>query len=182
MTAFQQRAEAARKQSDALFTSIVPIVNNEEREEWENYTEADPYGWIQEGLDYQEQWNPIQLGVSLPSFAGDVHQGYIEADDWELGLSRDESYGPYFPIWETSPLLKGMVNFNLGSLPQWKTEIAATMEKDLAVIGRKLTPAAGKYIVDCQMIPVRNVPHFFGYYQITATTVLHLDLFLCTIR
>lgn len=98
LSSFQERAQAARKQSGTLFTSIVPLVEYEQREAWENYTLHDPDGWIQEGLDYQKKWNPIKLGVSLPNIPSDVHPGYIVQDDWELGFIRDEGYGPYFPV------------------------------------------------------------------------------------
>ncbi|CAB9528546.1 Receptor-type guanylate cyclase gcy [Seminavis robusta] len=140
---FQERATAARKQSGTLFTAVVPLVTYEDRDAWENYTRVDPVGWIQEGLDAQDQWDPMRLGVSLPSYAGTVHPGYIVHDDWELGLIRDEGYGPYFPIWAASPVVKGLVNFNLGSLPTWLEEIATSMQKNAVVIGRMLTPPPG---------------------------------------
>jgi hypothetical protein len=141
---FQERAMAARKQSGTLFTSLVPIVAYEEREAWENYTVDDPEGWIEEGLEVQQQWDAMTLGVSLPSWSGGVHPGYIMYDDWESGMVRDDGYGPFFPLWQTSPLLKGLVNFNLASLPQWYDEILTCLEKRVVVIGRTLTPAPGK--------------------------------------
>jgi len=142
---FQERATAARKQSGLLFTSIAPMVKHDIKETWENYTVQDPEQWIPLALESQDAWDPFTLGVSLPSFPGDVHPGYILRDDWELGLSRDDSYGPFFPIWASSPLLKGLVNFNLASLPLWFDEIEACMEKRSAVIGRMLSPPAGKF-------------------------------------
>lgn len=141
---FQQKSVAARKQSGVLFTSVVPKVDYKQRSAWENYTQVDPSNWMLDGLQYQSQWDEVRLGVSLPNQLNDIQPGYIRVDEIEKGFIRDDSYGPYYPIWETSPLLKGLVNFNLGALPSWLIEIQTCMKQGAVVIGRTLTPPPGK--------------------------------------
>jgi hypothetical protein len=141
---FQDRAGAARRQSGALFAGLVPLVTFEQRDAYENYTARDPKGWIQEGLDTQAHWDPLVLGINLPTAVEKVHPGYIVGDDWELGLVRDEGYGPYFPIWQASPILNDVVNFNLGSIPLWMEEIKTTTRDRALIVGRTITPPLGK--------------------------------------
>lgn len=145
LSAFQERASAARKQSKTLYSSVVPLVTYEQRDEWENYTlhEED---WIYEAVEFQSEWDVVQLRVSLPSYPDEAHPGHILRDDYEYGISREDGYGPYHPIWLSSPLLKGLVNFNLGSLPQWLYEIETSMNKNAIVIGRMQTPPPGEAI------------------------------------
>jgi hypothetical protein len=140
---FQDRATATRMQSGSLFVGMVPMVTIAQREMYENYTVQDPKGWIQEGLDAQAHWDPTALRVNLPLMAENVHPGFILADDWELGIVKDEGYGPYFPVWQASPIVNCMVNFNLGSIPIWVEEIATSMRDQALIVGRLLTPPPG---------------------------------------
>lgn len=143
MSSFQERATEIRQQSGTFFVSVVPIVSTEQREEYEDFTKEDEEAWIQDGLDFQEEWDSLKLGVSLPRDPESVHPGYIFQDDFYLGRIRDDGYGPYFPIWQTSPLLKGMVNFNMGSIPEWLIGLERVRDYGTISIGGMLSPPPG---------------------------------------
>ena len=147
LSSFQERATNVRQQSGALFVGIVPKVTTGERDAWENYTLHDEAGWIEEAVEFQKEWDAIKLGVSLPD-AQSVHPGYIMQDDFQMGFIRDDGYGPFYPIWETSPLFKRMVNFNLGSIPDWRVAIEMAMNEKMITFGRMITASPGNALDD----------------------------------
>jgi hypothetical protein len=52
MNDFQQRAATARSLSDALFMEVLPLVTDEDRLKWEEYS-LENMGWLAEGRAYQ---------------------------------------------------------------------------------------------------------------------------------
>ena len=53
MTDFHQRAGSARAISNALFVHVYPLVTNETRERWEEYSVQEK-GWLDEGRAFQK--------------------------------------------------------------------------------------------------------------------------------
>ena len=156
---FQQRAASAKSLSSAYFLELLPIVSEENREQWEQYSVANK-GWLNEGREYQERFN-----LGAVSGGGDDRQRVLQEEEEATTASNvhdtveqrilqlsegdqvtgkdavlsftagdssisdkiftfDETFaivpdlnpGPYFPIWQSSPVLpepRDLVNYNL---------------------------------------------------------------------
>jgi hypothetical protein len=56
LSAFQERAATVMRLSQALYIGMNPLVTDEQREAWENYTMTDPdRDWYKEGHEYQQE-------------------------------------------------------------------------------------------------------------------------------
>jgi hypothetical protein len=129
---FQHRALTTRTLSGALLLTINPLVTEDKREQWENYSfYSEDSLWHQEGLEYEEELHYDQYNLKLDS--KDVVQRVTTETDLKLtGLANhiftlddkgdaiiDRSSGPYLPTWETSPVfIRTLVNRNLLSDPE----------------------------------------------------------------
>lgn len=78
LSSFQQRSSTTKRLSGAILIQTHPIVWNEERALWENYTRYnDDNKWYKEGRAYQQD-----LGIDELE-----EQAQVETDDPELSLS-----------------------------------------------------------------------------------------------
>jgi hypothetical protein len=129
MNDFQQRAASAKGLSDAYYLEILPIVSDEIRAEWEEYSVANK-AWLSEGRAYQEKF---ALGTSRQlkleegdQVTGEVVLSFTEGNssiskriftfDETWATVTDPGPGPYYPIWQSSPVLpepRDIVNYNL---------------------------------------------------------------------
>ena len=165
MNDFQQRAASARSLSDALFLEILPIVTEEKRSEWEAYSLANK-GWLDEGRGYQRK-----IGLDLysqsggsrnrklegNSFTGDNVLGFVSGNSTQESIIADkiwafddtftpiaeEGAGPYFPIWQSSPVLvapRDLVNWNLLGFPIYAPYIQLAAEAKVAIGGIDISP------------------------------------------
>ena len=134
MNDFQQRAASAKGLSDAYFLELLPIVSDEERERWEEYSVANK-GWLNEGREYQQRFNiepATRRSRNLQLEEGQVvtgDQDAVLATGGDSSISEtiftfDENWatissprpGPYYPIWQSSPILpepRDLVNYDL---------------------------------------------------------------------
>lgn len=163
MNDFQQRAQSALFLSKALFLEICPIVEEDAREEWENYT-VTHNAWLEEGRAIRNAPPPAdaQLLEEGPSRAEEA-QDPSTVVSMTGGLSTigrniyyyndigikmyDDRPGPYFPVWQSSPILplpRDSVNFNLNHLDHYKPYFKLLRETGQFSIGAiDVQPAGG---------------------------------------
>jgi Adenylate and Guanylate cyclase catalytic domain len=127
---FQQRCASTKTLSEALFLDLLPIVSEANREDWEAYS-VDNQAWITDGLEFQDRFG---LGTSRSLLStpeaehdtGDVDQAIdkgspnisqqIFSFDERERRVVDPGPGPYYPRWQSSPILprhQDLVNYNL---------------------------------------------------------------------
>ena len=98
---FQAQAALARNQTSAAYSiSLLPLVTNQDRLAWQNYS-VENQGWVQQGMDYlgaNKNATPIRPFIT------------------NLNLtSEEEPADPYYaPVWQTYPIDKNeiLINFN----------------------------------------------------------------------
>jgi hypothetical protein len=139
---FQQRADDIRLLSNSLFVSIIPVVSQEDRPAWEDYSLKN-IGWLEESRVYTEEG----LGFTLQKANLDISTGigdqiYIIGPDGPL---VDQSAGPYFPLWQDSPHFgRDMTpNFNLAYYPEYAPYIKKSLETGDMTLGGLDTPVPG---------------------------------------
>jgi hypothetical protein len=147
MDAFQERASSARILSKVLHMSVLPVVQENQREEWEAYSVANSQ-WYVDGFAYQD--NAIDSGVSRRKMVGDndntgnatavtefhLFKPYIY--DYTANFSTIPANGPapFTPVWQSSPLtfLDG-VNLDLRRLGRQGDLVSLCMETKEVVFG-----------------------------------------------
>ena len=97
---------------------LLPIVTNDDRQDWENYV-VENHDWVQKARSWEGQKEREALSDSRRLFEKvDFSQGVagsIYMVNKKGGLVVDEGMGPYAPIWMTSPSPRDerMINYNL---------------------------------------------------------------------
>jgi class 3 adenylate cyclase len=120
MNDFQQRAASARSLSNALFLQVLPIVSDENRNAWEEYSLQNT-GWLAEGRAYQERFGlgNRRLQTNTPGKELDFSTGIanrIYVADETGSKIVDPGPGPFYPNWVASPVIDlGLVNYNTAS-------------------------------------------------------------------
>lgn len=131
MNDFQQQAASARGLSNSLFLELLPIVTDKNRLAWEKYA-LEHKGWLDEGRAYQAD---LGIGIKRRDLSGDSLTGdnvlkFVEGANEGSSVIADQIFsldetwaavpdsgpGPYFPIWQSSPILtspRDLVNYNL---------------------------------------------------------------------
>ena len=147
---FQHRTLTTRSLSGALLITLNPLVTEDDRAEWEDYSfnSADAH-WHTEGIDYQKQLDYGEYGVSFDL----NHVAQRETNDPTLNISTgianyiftldehgdamiDRSKGPFLPTWETSPVfLRTLVNRNLLTDPEAMKPSNASIATSTVVFG-----------------------------------------------
>lgn len=131
MNDFQQRCASTKSVSKALLLELFPIVSEVDRYIWETYSVVNQ-GWISEGQEFQDRFGLGNNQGLLPPtetklVAGNTHpasdQRGLNISDriFTFDASRenrvvDAGPGPYYPRWQSSPILPrhhDMVNYNL---------------------------------------------------------------------
>ena len=124
---FQQRADDIRLLSNSLFVSIIPVVTEEQRSDWEEYSLKND-DWLKESRVYTEEGLGFALQEAPLTIATGIgDQIYIMTDD---GPQVDQSSGPYFPLWQNSPHFgRDMTpNFNLAYYSEYAPYIKKSLE------------------------------------------------------
>jgi class 3 adenylate cyclase len=153
MNHFQERALVVKKLSGAMFVQLVTIVQEEDREEWENYV-AQEQGWITEAAEYQARIGIDRLfPVVQPQEDVDptdeedpnaVHFSYTTSSkrifNWGQGgtyqFRVSEGPGPYQVVWQSSPLVPTHgTNLDIRSYPTYSKYITKTVETKEVVLG-----------------------------------------------
>jgi len=106
--------------SHNLMMSFSPLVAQDEREDWEVYTQ-DMQGWIQEGLDYDTEWitanRRSRRQLLDTNISSTIHRGSLDSAKQDPNPARfpEEGPGPYLPVWQLvpAPHNPSVVNYNL---------------------------------------------------------------------
>lgn len=146
MNDFQQRAANSRELSGALYMQLLPAVTLEDRLLYEQYV-MENRGWIEEGFELQKEFGIGENEQTRRRFL----QGAIGSDtlDFSTGIGdqiyrlgadynaiSNPSLGPYFPIWQASPVLvRNLVNFNVLTYDPYTFGITTAFETGKMAIG-----------------------------------------------
>jgi hypothetical protein len=138
---FQQRAANIREFSNNLYIRIIPVISEEDRPVWEDYSVKN-IGWLDEARAYQEgkelgftslRVTEESQDVSLDFSSGIGDKIYIIGPDGPL---IDQASGPYFPLWQESPHFgRDRTNFNAASYPDYTDYINNTFETGKMTMG-----------------------------------------------
>ncbi|KAL3935763.1 MAG: hypothetical protein SGARI_002839, partial [Bacillariaceae sp.] len=152
MNDFQQRSASARSLSGAYFFELLPIVSDEVRDDWEEYS-VENKEWLNEGRAYQAKNSLGAKSRELQLADGDSVTGDVvltftpgESSISERIFTFDESWnvvvdpgpGPYYPIWQSSPVLpepRDLVNYNVLYYPQYGKFIDVSASTGQITIG-----------------------------------------------
>ena len=181
---FELQGRSAMINAEALSTSVIPVISEEDRAAWEDYVpkHAD---WIKESQDYQEG---LEQQLHFGSFGSDrrlahsqMHQNDrslrelqeqepvplnqssgINDKIWEWGQYGAQAYegtAPYFPLWQNAPLLPtGNENVETSAPPNGKG-YKTVMSKKAAALGDSNlldNPRPGQeWVVDITLFMIR---------------------------
>jgi class 3 adenylate cyclase len=116
MNDFQQRSASTRSLSGSYYLELIPIVSEEDRGDWESYSLANK-GWLDEGRTFQAN-NEKGLDTGYESNGEENSVIFPKiSDDMVVPAAGP---GPYFPIWQSSPVLPApldFVNYNFIKFP-----------------------------------------------------------------
>jgi hypothetical protein len=141
MNDFQQRAASARSLSDSLFLELLPMVSSETRSSYEEYS-LEEMGWLAEGRQYQEELglgnrrlqSATEETSDLDFSTGIGNKIYALDETWSP--VADPGVGPFFPIWQSSPVLdRDLVNYNLITYGGYGPGILTAFNKGEVAIG-----------------------------------------------
>jgi hypothetical protein len=138
---FQQRAATIREISKSLYVSIIPVVAEEDRSAWEDYSVKNMQ-WLDDARAYQEEeglgFRSLQAadesqGISLDFSSGIGDKIYTIGPN---GPVADQGSGPYFPLWQESPHLgSDMTNFNVAYNPNYAAYVKKSVETGEMTMG-----------------------------------------------
>ena len=94
MPDFSVRAMKTLRLSKAVNIGAYYIVNNEQREAWENYT-VENHAWVNESIALQDA-DDIYQGPIIYDF----HVTEAISDGWELPVPEADLY---MPFWQSAP-------------------------------------------------------------------------------
>ena len=111
------RASKIRSLSKAVYLNIYPVVKNDERLAWENYT-AFHHEWVNQSMsihdmDYQTYNGPrpTPKDFEVWNVIHDDDEYYKEPPDaGSVGTARNASF--YMPTWQSSPVIATYPPYN----------------------------------------------------------------------
>jgi hypothetical protein len=128
--------------ADVLFMSINPLVELEERQDWEGYALTN-LDWLYEASERQrvidaerarQEQTPNRDLQDAPPIVPFVYR--FNVGDEEGDAIYENSTGPYFPSWQVFPLDPEVVNFNPLTHPADRGAILEMKRTNEAVISR----------------------------------------------
>eukprot|EP00934_Nitzschia_sp_Nitz4_P004638 Nitzschia sp. Nitz4//scaffold197_size40390//30718//39231//NITZ4_007521-RA/size40390-augustus-gene-0.11-mRNA-1//1//CDS//3329540496//4628//frame0 len=121
----------ARLMSPVISTLLVaPLVTDDDRQDYEEYTVEN-----QDWMDASEQWHELTARQDSRALK-QVYDEIYETLDQPLVAPTP---GPYYPIRQSDPLNRTLVNLNLLSVSMVSTELEIS-NTNCAVVGRLLIP------------------------------------------
>lgn len=146
---FQLRSATARELSGSLFTRLVPVVTNETRVAWEQYS-LENMGWLQEAREYLvkegidiSDWNrmlqednsglnEVKQAVDFSSGIGDKIYGFDENSN----PIPSQVVEPLFPLWQESPTFgRDLTNMDINYYPDYTRYMIKAYETGDMTIG-----------------------------------------------
>jgi hypothetical protein len=155
MNDFQERAASTRSLSGAYKVEILPIVTDQDRAEWEAYSVANK-DWLDQGRAYQSKYHIGASSRHLQLQSGDAVTGNVVLNftagassisnisnriftlDSNSKVVVDPGPGPYYPVWQSSPILpepRDMVNYNVETNSAYGPYIKKSAETGQISIG-----------------------------------------------
>jgi Adenylate and Guanylate cyclase catalytic domain/CHASE domain len=127
---FEDRAAKLRSTSKALVVAFNPLVGNEDRQVWEQYT-VQNQDWLQQ--EYGGFTQPEAINGNIWGYA-DKKQRHLEqgtcsarrrlSSDEKVKEVEPEGIGPFVPVWHLSPLPPAndtsIINYNMFDRPVMK--------------------------------------------------------------
>lgn len=155
------RAGKIRSLTGAMFLNIYPLVEDHQREAWENYTSYNN-DWVYETQEAQESDPTYEGNTSVADWYEnwDVIHGYDEFYKDNAGEFGTNRSGPYLPYWQVTPVLlyDPVYNWDLTSdwditnCSEWEDETEPCEEistaTDVAVKRHKAVLSEGYLIQD----------------------------------
>jgi hypothetical protein len=150
---FQVRGASSRALAGAGLLSVVPLVSEENRAEWEEFS-GNHSGWVDEGIEHNGSHNRDdghnhtlrrrQLQIDEDNeheeetpadFSQGIANTIYRIEDHNHDAIVEDSEGPYWPVWQTNPIRRTMVNYNLITHGSFGKDMAEVFEKQQIVIG-----------------------------------------------
>ena len=140
---FHVKAATAKEMSGALGFGVMPVVSLKKRGEWDNYTALNGGVWIEEGLKFEEEFGRRALLESVKltnppdfseGFSTDIFRVNEVGDD-NVPQIEDDSAAPFVPMWQHSPVVPNVVNFNFASQVPLDDALQACFEGEEAILG-----------------------------------------------
>jgi class 3 adenylate cyclase len=158
---FEIRAASTRKLANAALISLVPLVEEPQRQDWENFALQSssaiehpsipaydhPARALQESETssmesvLQEFFNNYGSTTgTLVNFTDGIAETLYRTD----GINKivEDHQGPFYPIWQHSPSIYEGVNFNLISHKDFGTELQLMVDSQQAIIGQMVDISA----------------------------------------
>ena len=163
---FHVRGASTRALAKAVSISLSPLVTSATRAKWERYSaQQQNQRWIQAGFDFEQKKrengigeNQVVEGVNEdrhgPSDGDSDHRRYlsrklsllhetvdtqithyVEAEHEVIPWPYDKE-GPFFPLWQASPVFPELVNMDLLDLPDFHDDIQQMVDTREAVLGK----------------------------------------------
>jgi hypothetical protein len=138
---FQQRAANIREFSNSLYVRIIPVISEEDRSAWEDYSVKN-IGWLDEARAYQEEkglgFRALQVAEDSQDAPLDFSSG-IGDKIYNIGPDGplvDQGSGPYFPLWQESPHFgRDMTNYNVAYYPKYAAYAKKSVETGKMTMG-----------------------------------------------
>ena len=135
MPDFDLRAANTLALADTFGVFLVPVVQKEKRAQWEQYSVTN-HIWIETSLNRKSfdgvaQDRHLQSSSSMVDVASSIYRY-----DGDGHAVREETQESYFPVWQNSPVVPDIVNFNLVSVDSFRDGILAMVDSEEAVLGK----------------------------------------------
>ena len=142
---FEVHGNRTNTLAGTLSLTVLPLVTNETRAAYEDFSNIMAQKWIPEGLKFQQLWeDPERV---MPE--GWEQQYMLQTPDqitsYEQGshsFKPATGGGPFLPKWQSAPALKdtSYVNLDLLSHPQYKDVLNAGLKSGRLLFGRSYVP------------------------------------------
>eukprot|EP00339_Tiarina_fusa_P025852 CAMPEP_0117000886 /NCGR_PEP_ID=MMETSP0472-20121206/3077_1 /TAXON_ID=693140 ORGANISM="Tiarina fusus, Strain LIS" /NCGR_SAMPLE_ID=MMETSP0472 /ASSEMBLY_ACC=CAM_ASM_000603 /LENGTH=1264 /DNA_ID=CAMNT_0004700725 /DNA_START=238 /DNA_END=4032 /DNA_ORIENTATION=+ len=141
---FEYKAASVRALSQAVSIELCPLVKLEDRAAWEDYAKETRDKWIDAGLDFEEL---VEAGffdeVVDTSNRPDRRElqdemldniTFINDNDERLPVLPNTEY--MFPVWQSSPVSKSLINLDLHSNKLFSDNIDLLIETGEVIVGK----------------------------------------------
>jgi class 3 adenylate cyclase len=146
---FAVKAATFRDLTGAFFVGVVPIVTDETRRLWEQYSVQNSE-WIAESLAFENEtasiYGSARRNLQQEESVPDLSNGFsstifeietVRKDGVLLRFPQiEDSPGPLFPMWQNSPTVSALVNFNMGSETDFQEDMQACLDSQQAILSR----------------------------------------------
>lgn len=143
---FEIFGASSRSLAGAGLLAIVPMVPESSRVSWEAFV-VNNTDWIEEGLEQEEKVSSEGRGslerdgsrrdlqTSNIDLSSGIATTIFKTNGENYTLVVDDTDGPYFPIWQSTPVCEELVNYNLLTHTTSGDDLRRVMESGQIVMG-----------------------------------------------